>query len=121
MHPLFVTLFIETDADDLREGLGPELADSEIEDLNPQRLAHKHLFGDLNADQAAQQQPAANGTPLPGPVHEYRPSPRQRVLAAGALAGGNRERVPAYSCLTSRSSRTRVPRKSEMRSAPSGR
>jgi sec-independent protein translocase protein TatB len=40
---------------DLREGLGPELADFEIEDLNPKRLAQKHLFGDLNADQAAQQ------------------------------------------------------------------
>ena len=49
---------------DLRDGLGPELADFEIEDLNPKRLAYKHLFGDLNADQAAQQQPAANGTPL---------------------------------------------------------
>ena len=48
---------------DLRDGLGPELADFEIEDLNPKRLAHKHLFGDLNADQAVQQ-PAANGTPL---------------------------------------------------------
>ena len=49
---------------DLREGLGPELADFDIEDLNPGRLAQKHLFGDLNADKAAQQQPAANGTPL---------------------------------------------------------
>jgi sec-independent protein translocase protein TatB len=57
---------------DLRDGLGPELADFEIEDLNPKRLAYKHLFGDLNADQAAQQQPAANGTPLtPG---EHPPS-----------------------------------------------
>ena len=52
---------------DLREGLGPELADFEIEDLNPKRLVRKHLFGDLNADQAAQQQPAANGTPLTHP------------------------------------------------------
>jgi len=49
---------------DLRDGLGPELADFDIEDLNPKRLAHKHLFDDPNADQAAQQQPAANGTPL---------------------------------------------------------
>jgi sec-independent protein translocase protein TatB len=48
---------------DLRDGLGPELADFEIEHLNPRRLVHKHLFGDLNADQAVQQQPAANGTP----------------------------------------------------------
>ena len=49
---------------DLRDGLGPELADFEIEDLNPTRLAHRHLFGDPNADQAARRQPAANGTPL---------------------------------------------------------
>ena len=42
---------------DLREGLGPEFADFEIEDLNPKRLAQKHLFSDLTADQAAQQQP----------------------------------------------------------------
>ena len=53
---------------DLREGLGPEFADFEIEDLNPKRVVHKHLSGDLNADQGAQQQPArqaaANGTPL---------------------------------------------------------
>jgi len=57
---------------DLRKGLGTELAGFEIEDLNPTRLAQKHLFGDLNADQAAQQQPAANATPLmPG---EHPPS-----------------------------------------------
>jgi sec-independent protein translocase protein TatB len=53
---------------DLREGLGPEFADFEIEDLNPKRFLHKHLSADLNADQGAQQQPArqaaANGTPL---------------------------------------------------------
>jgi sec-independent protein translocase protein TatB len=53
---------------DLREGLGPEFADFEIEDLNPKRLMQAHLFDDLNADQGAQQQPArqaaANGTPL---------------------------------------------------------
>ena len=62
----------ESAKDDLREGLGPELAGFETEDLNLKRLVHKHLFGDLNADQAAQQQPAANGTPLtPG---EHPPS-----------------------------------------------
>ena len=53
----------ESAKNELREGLGPELADFEIEDLNPKRFVHKHLFGDLNADQAAQQ-PAANRTPL---------------------------------------------------------
>ena len=57
---------------DLREGLGPEFAGFEIENLNPRRLAHKHLFGDPDADQPAQQQLAANATPLtPG---EHPPS-----------------------------------------------
>ena len=53
---------------DLREGLGPEFADFEIEDLNPKRFVHKHLLGDPDADQAARQQPVRqavpNGTPL---------------------------------------------------------
>jgi sec-independent protein translocase protein TatB len=49
---------------DLREGLGPEFADFETEDLNPKRFVHKHLFGDPDADQGAQPQFAANGTPL---------------------------------------------------------
>ena len=53
---------------DLREGLGPEFADFEIEDLNPKRFVQKQLLDDLNADLGAQQQPArqaaANGTPL---------------------------------------------------------
>ena len=53
---------------DLREGLGPEFAGFEIEDLNPRRFVQKHLIDDLNADLGARQQPArqaaANGTPL---------------------------------------------------------
>jgi hypothetical protein len=36
--------------------------------IGAKRFVHKHLLGDLNADQAGQQQPArqaaANGTPL---------------------------------------------------------
>ena len=47
--------FAEGAKNDLREGLGPEFADFEIEDLNPKRFVHKHLLGDLNADEAAQQ------------------------------------------------------------------
>ena len=43
---------------DLREGLGPEFAAFEIEDLNPKRFVLKHLFDDLNADRGAQQRPA---------------------------------------------------------------
>ena len=54
----------ESAKNDLREGLGPEFADFEAEDLNPKRFVRKHLFDDLNADQGAQQQSAANGTPL---------------------------------------------------------
>jgi len=64
---------------DLREGLGPEFAGFEIEDLNPRRLVHKHLSGDLNADQGAEQQPARqaapNGTPLtPGERPPFDPN-----------------------------------------------
>lgn len=36
---------------DLREGLGPQLADLEIEDLHPKRFMHRHLFDNPNADQ----------------------------------------------------------------------
>ena len=35
---------------DLREGLGPEFSDFEIEDLNPKRFVAKHLFDDMNGD-----------------------------------------------------------------------
>jgi sec-independent protein translocase protein TatB len=47
---------------DLREGLGPEFADFEIEDLNPKRFVQKHLLDDMNGhgDQAAKG--TANGT-----------------------------------------------------------
>ena len=66
---------------DLRQGLGPESADFEIEDLNPKRLARKHLFGDPDADQPAQQ-PAANGTPrTPG---EHPPSGPEVIDLHGA-------------------------------------
>ena len=59
----------ESAKNDLREGLGPEFADLDIEDLNPKRFVQKQLLDDLNADPGARQQPArqaaANGTPLP--------------------------------------------------------
>ena len=55
--------------DDLREGLGPEFADFDIEDLNPKRFMQKHLFEDINGDTdprspAGQTQSRANGTLL---------------------------------------------------------
>ena len=56
---------------DLREGLGPEFADFEIDDLNPRHFVQKHLLsevdmnGEANGHSAAS---AATGTPklLPG-------------------------------------------------------
>ena len=44
---------------DLREGLGPEFADFEIEDLNPKRFVQKHLFDEFNGDSRASTTPAA--------------------------------------------------------------
>jgi sec-independent protein translocase protein TatB len=55
---------------DLREGLGPEFADFDIEDLNPKRFVQKHLLDDLNGDSnpmttsAAAEPARANGTLL---------------------------------------------------------
>ncbi len=54
---------------DLREGLGPEFADFEIEDLNPKRFVQKHLFDDINGEPASTTAPSpgqarANGTLL---------------------------------------------------------
>jgi sec-independent protein translocase protein TatB len=58
---------------DLREGLGPEFSDFELEDLNPKRFVQKHFLDDLNGGSAtataasaaqAPQQTGANGTLL---------------------------------------------------------
>ena len=57
---------------DLREGLGPEFADFELEDLNPKRFVQKHFLDDLNGSAdttaTAAAQPSrpsrSNGTPL---------------------------------------------------------
>ncbi len=45
---------------DLREGLGPEFADLDLEDLNPKRFVQKHLFDEMmNGDQPDSAGPAA--------------------------------------------------------------
>ncbi len=44
---------------DLREGLGPEFSDFDIDDLNPRRFVQKHLFSDLNDSDS-------DGTDIPG-------------------------------------------------------
>ncbi len=84
----------ESAKNDLRDGLGPELADFEIEDLNPKRLAHKYLFGDLTADQAAQQQPAANGTPLTPGEHPPSGPDVTDLQGAGEARQGDRPHGP---------------------------
>jgi sec-independent protein translocase protein TatB len=67
---------------DLREGLGPEFADFDIEDLNPKRFVQKHLFDDANGDNGSSRAAAAqsalpsqaNGTLLaPGERAPYDP------------------------------------------------
>ena len=35
---------------DLREGLGPEFSDFDLDDLNPRRFVQKHLLSDLNQE-----------------------------------------------------------------------
>ena len=49
---------------DLREGLGPEFADFEIEDLNPRHFVQKHLLSemDLNGDSTATAAAASSAT-----------------------------------------------------------
>jgi sec-independent protein translocase protein TatB len=54
---------------DLREGLGPEFENFELEDLNPKRFVQKHFLDDINGDsaKAAAQPPRqarTNGTLL---------------------------------------------------------
>ncbi|HMD23797.1 MAG TPA: sec-independent translocase [Streptosporangiaceae bacterium] len=62
---------------DLREGLGPEFADLDLEDLNPKRFVQKHLFDEMNGDQPnsagpAAARPRANGALLaPGERAPY--------------------------------------------------
>jgi sec-independent protein translocase protein TatB len=65
---------------DLREGLGPEFADFDIDDLNPKRFVQKHLLDDVNGDlkagtaEVAARQPKANGMLLaPGERPPYDP------------------------------------------------
>ena len=56
---------------DLREGLGPEFAEFEIEDLNPRHFVQKHLLSemDLNGHDGAEAAASRSGgasTLLPG-------------------------------------------------------
>jgi sec-independent protein translocase protein TatB len=70
----------ENAKNDLREGLGPEFSDFEIEDLNPKRFVQKHLFDDLNGGSA----PTGTATTAAAP------SPRPATTGATLLAPGER-------------------------------
>ena len=63
---------------DLREGLGPEFADFEIEDLNPKRFVQKHLFEEFNGDSRT------------GNTAEAAQSPRSARTSTTLLAPGER-------------------------------
>jgi sec-independent protein translocase protein TatB len=62
---------------DLREGLGPEFADFEIEDLHPKRFVQKHLFDDLNGDANATV-PAQSQVPRPASANGALLAPGER-------------------------------------------
>ena len=47
---------------DLREGLGPEFADFDIDDLSPRRFAQKHLLSDLNGPDPAKTDASDTGS-----------------------------------------------------------
>jgi sec-independent protein translocase protein TatB len=54
---------------DLREGLGPEFENFELEDLNPKRFLQKHLFDEVNGDSAqAAAQPPRQARPMGTPL-----------------------------------------------------
>ena len=57
---------------DLREGLGPEFSDFDLEDLNPKRFVQKHLFDDMNGNSNPVTTSAAAAAG-PGQRHAARP------------------------------------------------
>ena len=78
----------ENAKNDLREGLGPEFTGFEIEDLNPKRFVHKHLSGDPNAGQGAEQQPARQATTDGTPLRRASPRRPTRTQVAAPLRRG---------------------------------
>lgn len=61
---------------DLREGLGPEFAEFDINDLNPRHFVQKHLLSDLDGEMNGNSGSPAAGSPrasalLPGEQPPY--------------------------------------------------
>ena len=70
---------------DLREGLGPEFANLELEDLNPKRFVQKHLFDDVNGDHpgsAAAASPRQRLAPRPRRARPLRHGRDVKALSA---------------------------------------
>lgn len=58
---------------DLRDGLGPEFAEFDMNDLNPRNFVRKHLFDDLDGEDDADGRPHSPAAPLlpPGESPPY--------------------------------------------------
>jgi len=56
--------------DDLREGLGPEYADFDLDDLNPRRFVQKHLAADLEAPTPSKTGAGGESAPADRPADE---------------------------------------------------
>ena len=81
---------------DLREGLGPEFADFDVDDLNPRRFVQKHLLSDLNGDVNGHDGAEA-GASNPSPSHAWRPPPRRGTPLrhrSNVIPGGTTPRTP---------------------------
>ena len=63
---------------DLREGLGPEFSDFDIEDLNPKRFVQKHFLDDINGGSAASANQAAAQAPRPARANDTLLAPGER-------------------------------------------
>ena len=106
---------------DLREGLGPEFADLELEDLNPKRFVQKHLFDDINGDQApgTAPRPAARGpTARCSPPASAPPTTPTRPEAAWSSARCEAELAAGQAAAPRRRVR---PRSSAARARPGSR
>ncbi|GAA3742546.1 sec-independent translocase [Salinactinospora qingdaonensis] len=51
--------FADSAKNDLREGLGPEFKDFDVEDLNPRRFVQKHFWDDQEDSEPGPRRPAA--------------------------------------------------------------
>ena len=63
---------------DLREGLGPEFSEFELEDLNPKRFVQKHFLDDLNGGSAVSAAASASTAPQPARANGTLLAPGER-------------------------------------------